>query len=159
MNNQNFTTTIEVDQTPTEVFSAVTNVRGWWSDVIEGGTAKLNDEFTYHYEDLHKCKMKLIEVIPDQKVVWLVEENYFSFTNDKSEWTGTKIIFGITKKGNKTQLTFIHDGLVPEYECYDVCSNAWGSYINESLLSLITTGEGHVSKKKEINEKALDSRN
>jgi hypothetical protein len=159
MNNQNFTTTIEVDQTPTEVFSAVTNVRGWWSDVIEGGTAKLNDEFTYHYEDLHKCKMKLIEVIPDQKVVWLVEENYFSFTNDKSEWTGTKIIFDIAKKGNKTQLTFIHDGLVPEYECYDVCSNAWGSYINESLLSLITTGEGHVSKKKEINEKALDSRN
>jgi hypothetical protein len=159
MNNQNFTTTIEVDQTPEEVFSAVTNVRGWWSDVIEGGTAKLNDEFTYHYEDLHKCKMKLIEVIPDQKVVWLVEENYFSFTNDKSEWTGTKIIFDIAKKGNKTQLTFIHDGLVPEYECYDVCSNAWGSYINESLLSLITTGEGHVSKKKEINEKALDSRN
>jgi hypothetical protein len=159
MNNQNFTTTIEVDQTPTEVFSAVTNVRGWWSDVIEGGTAKLNDEFTYHYEDLHKCKMKLIEVIPDQKVVWLVEENYFSFTNDKSEWTGTKIIFDIAREGNKTQLTFIHDGLVPEYECYDVCSNAWGSYINESLLSLITTGEGHVSKKKEINEKALDSRN
>jgi hypothetical protein len=159
MNNQNFTTTIEVDQTPEEVFSAVTNVRGWWSDAIEGGTAKINDEFRYHYEDLHKCRMKLIEVIPDKKVVWLVEENYFSFTKDKSEWTGTKIIFEIATVGSKTQLIFTHDGLVPEYECFDVCSNAWGSYINGSLLSLITTGEGHVSQKKEINEKALDARN
>ncbi|HEY0770616.1 MAG TPA: SRPBCC domain-containing protein, partial [Sphingobacteriaceae bacterium] len=64
-----FTATILVDQTPKEVFDAVTNVRGWWSEEIEGNTASLNDEFTYHYEDVHYSKMKLIEVIPNQKVV------------------------------------------------------------------------------------------
>ncbi len=91
--------------------------------------------------------MKLIEVIPHKKVVWLVVDNYFNFTEDKSEWKGTKIIFEISKKGEKSEIRFTHLGLVPEYECFDVCSNAWGSYINGSLRSLITTGTGHPNQK------------
>jgi hypothetical protein len=35
-----------------------------------------------------------------------------------------------------------YSGLVPAYECYDVCSNAWGQYITGSLRKLITTGTG-----------------
>jgi len=66
---------------------------------------------------------------------------------DKSEWIGTDIVFKISKKGNKTELQFFHEGLVPEYECYDMCSNAWGSYITSSLKNLITTGKGQPEKK------------
>jgi hypothetical protein len=142
MTTPDFTTTILVGQTPKQVFDAINNVRGWWSEEIEGSTDKLNDEFKYHYEDVHRCKMKIIEFIPNEKVVWLVLDNYFKFTKDKSEWTGTKISFEISEKDNKTQLRFIHLGLVPEYECYDVCKNAWSQYIQQSLLSLITTGKG-----------------
>lgn len=40
-------------------------------------------------------------------------------------------------------LRFTHDGLVPEYECYDACSRGWTFYIGESLCDLITTGYGH----------------
>jgi hypothetical protein len=147
MQNQNFTTTILVDQTPEKVFSAVTNPRGWWSEEIEGGTTKLNDEFNYHYKDVHISKMKLIEVIPNKKVVWLVTDNYFQFTKDKNEWKDNKIIFEITEKDNKTQLQFTQVGLVPEYECYDICQNAWDNYINNSLRSLITTGKGQPNPK------------
>ena len=141
-----------------EVFNAVNDVRGWWSDLIEGDTEKLNDEFTYHYQDIHTCKMKLVEVIPDQKVVWLVLENYFNFTKDSSEWTGTKVIFDISKQGDKTRLVFTHAGLVPEYECFDICKTAWTDYVNGSLLGLITTGTGLVSQKDEINQKTLAAR-
>ncbi|MBC7888718.1 MAG: SRPBCC domain-containing protein [Ferruginibacter sp.] len=142
MTTTDFTTTILVDQTPKQVFDAINHVRGWWSEEIEGGTDKLNDEFTYHYEDVHRCKIKLIEVIPNEKVVWLVLDNYFKFTNDKSEWIGTKIFFEISKQDNKTRIRFTHLGLVPEYECYDICKNAWTQYIQQSLFSLITTGKG-----------------
>ncbi len=142
MTAPDFTTTILVDKTPEEVFNAINNVRGWWSEEIDGNTNKLYDEFKYHYEDVHRCQMKLIEVIPDQKVVWLVLDNYFKFTQDKSEWKGTKIIFEISEKEDKTELRFTHQGLVPEYECFEICRDAWTNYIQNSLRSLITTGKG-----------------
>ena len=84
METSDFTTSILVDQTPKEVFDATTNVRGWWSKEIEGGTRKLNDEFRYHYEDVHRCHIKLIEVIQDEKVVWHVLENYLNLPGTKA---------------------------------------------------------------------------
>jgi hypothetical protein len=142
MKTSNFKTTILVNETPEEVFNAVNNVRGWWSQEIEGDTNRLNAEFIYHYKDVHISKMKIIEFIPGKRVVWLVMENYFDFTKDKLEWKGNKIIFEITRNDNKTQLQFTQEGLVPAYECYDVCQDAWSNYVKKSLYSLITTGKG-----------------
>lgn len=118
---QSYSTTFLVNQTPEQVFNAITNVRGWWSEEVEGNTSKLNDEFIYHFQDVHYSKIKLVEVIPGKKVVWHVMDNRFTFTKDTTEWTGTKMSFEITKKGKQTQLTFTHIGLVPDYECYGVC--------------------------------------
>ena len=36
---------------------------------IAVSTDKLKDGFIYHYKDAHNCNMKLIEVVPDKKVV------------------------------------------------------------------------------------------
>ena len=145
MNNQNFTTTILVDQSPAEVFKAINNARAWWSEDIEGNTDKLNEEWTYHFGDNHRSKMKTIEMIPDKKVEWLVVDNYFKFTKDSTEWTGNKITFEITKQSNKTQLVFTQIGLVPTYECYNVCRDAWIGFIQKSLQSLIITGKGKLT--------------
>jgi hypothetical protein len=68
--------------------------------------------------------------------------NDFNFIKDKTEWNGADVIFDITKKGDKTEVRFTHAGLVPAYECYDVCSNAWDQYITGSLRKLITTDKG-----------------
>ena len=149
MKTSNFTTALLVDETPEEVFNAVNNVRGWWSQEIEGDTDKLNAEFIYHYKDVHISKMKITEFVPGKRITWLVMENYFNFTNDKNEWKGNKIIFEITQKGNKTELQFTQEGLVPAYECYDVCHDAWTNYIQKSLRSLITTGKGQPNPKGE----------
>ena len=140
--DQNYTTTFTVDQTPKEVFTAINNVRSWWSEEIEGSTDKLGEEFKYHFKDLHRCTMKITELVPDKKIVWHVLDNYFSFTQDKSEWKDTQIVFEISKKGEKTEVRFTHLGLVPEYECYNACSEGWGTYINSSLKDLITIDKG-----------------
>ena len=150
MKTSDFTTSFSVEQTPKQVFKAVINVRGWWSERIDGGTEKLNDEFTYQRWEIHKCTMKLIEVIPDKKVVWLVLDNYFSFTQDETEWIGTRIEFDISEKAGKTQLKFTHWGLVPAYECYTICFDAWTSYIQGSLKNLITTGKGQPNARVEL---------
>lgn len=142
MNTTDFTTTILVDQSPQEVFNAINNVRGWWQGAIEGSSNKLNDEFSYRMKEFHFSKQEITEIIPDKKVVWLVTESQLNFIEDKTEWTGTTISFEITEQDNKTQLRFTHAGLNPEVECYGACSNGWTQLIQQSLLSLITTGKG-----------------
>ncbi|MGK6352682.1 SRPBCC family protein [Parapedobacter sp. DT-150] len=142
MENQDFKTAFTVAATPEEVFTAVNHVRGWWSENIEGDTDKLGSEFQYHYKDVHRSRMRIVEWIPNQKVVWLVLDNYFKFTKDSDEWTGTHVVFEISEKDGKTHLKFTHQGLVPAYECFKICQDAWTHYIQDSLKERILTGKG-----------------
>jgi uncharacterized protein YndB with AHSA1/START domain len=139
--NPSFTTTISVDQNPEETFAAINDVRGWWSGEIEGNTNKLGAEFTYRYKDVHRSQQKITEFVPGKRVVWQVLDSQLSFVKDQSEWTGTEIVFEISEKNGKTEVRFTHAGLVPEYECFDSCSNAWGTLVNDNLRLLIATGE------------------
>ena len=151
MSNQSYSATISVNQSPKEAFDAIRNISGWWSEEIEGSTAKVGDEFKYHYRDAHSCTMKLVELVPNHRIAWLVTDNYFNFIEDKTEWKGTKVVFDIAKKGEKTEIHFTHEGLVPEYECFTICSTAWGSYITGSLKKLIATGKGSPNPKEKAN--------
>lgn len=135
-------TSLSVAQSTENVFNAINNVRGWWSERIDGITDQIGQEFTYQRKDIHKCTMKVVELVPDKKVVWLVLDNYFSFTQDQSEWKGTRVEFEISKDGENTVLNFTHRGLVPEHECYNICFDAWTFYITESLKDLIIKGVG-----------------
>jgi plastocyanin len=147
MITKDFTTTILVDQSPTEAFDSISNVKGWWTENLDGGTHNINDEFEVRFGDVHYSKQKLTEVIPGEKVVWLITDSKLTFVKDQTEWTGTKIIFDITRKGEQTEVRFTQEGLVPAFECYGGCSNAWTDYIQSSLYSLITTGKGKPSLK------------
>jgi len=143
MTDQNYTTSFIVDQTPSEVFAAINNTRTWWTGEpgIEGSTNKLGDVFTYRYRDVHRSTHKIIELVKDKKIVWHTVEAQLNFVPNQSEWTGTDVVFEITKQGDQTEVRFTHVGLVPAIQCYGDCSGAWGFYINESLRSLITSGQ------------------
>ncbi len=147
MNNTDFTTTILVDKSPKEAFDSISHVRGWWSEEIEGNTDQLNAEFKYHFKDVHICKMKITELVPGKKIVWKVLYNYFNFIQDQSEWINTRVIFEISEENDKTKIVFTHEGLVPAYECYQICFDAWTNYIQRSLRNLIETGKGEPNPK------------
>jgi hypothetical protein len=142
MTSKNYTTTITVDKDSFSAFNSIKNFREWWSEEIDGNTDKLGETFFYHYKDVHLCKIKLIEMVADKKLVYQVIDNEFNFTKDKTEWIKTKLIFDLSSEGNKTKIVFTHEGLVPEYECYNVCNDAWTSYIQGSLKNFIETGKG-----------------
>lgn len=132
----------EVSQLPEQVFNAINNVSQWWTENLTGQTHALNDEFEVRFGDIHYSKHRLTELIPNQRVVWLTTDANLTFLDNPAEWVGSRIIFDITKHGNKTQVRFTHEGLEPEWECYDACSVAWGQYMRNSLLGLITLGKG-----------------
>jgi hypothetical protein len=149
MDTKNFSTTFLVDQGPHEVYKAINDPRAWWGKGIEGNTRETGDEFVYRHKEFHYSKQKLVEMIPDKKVVWLVTDSALSFVAHQDEWTGTQISFDISQKGKKTQVVFTHHGLTPRLECFKDCSGngGWGHYIGKSLLALITTGKGQPDPK------------
>jgi uncharacterized protein YndB with AHSA1/START domain len=159
---ENYTTSFTVDQTPAEVFKAVTNPRLWWGAAIKGDTETEGAEFTFEVPGTHYTKQKLIEVIPNQRVVWLVTECDLTFLKQRDEWKGTKIVFDIARVGDKTKLTFTHIGLRPDVECYNFCVPGWEQYAEGSLRQLIETGKGAPFKEveeklKQLNDDLKDS--
>ena len=122
MKNQSYNTSIEVPLPPKAVFAHINDVPKWWikevagaSTEFEGKSSNLNDEFILRHGDNHYSKHKLIEVIPNKKIVWLVTESTLHWLQkDKHEWKNTKMIFEIARKGDKTILHFTHQGLFPE---------------------------------------------
>ncbi len=142
MKDQHFAADFLVDQTPEKVFNAITNVHNWWSEDFEGSSQKLNDEFGVRFGDVHHSTQKIVEIVSGEKVVWQVMGSHLNFIKEKSEWTGTRISFEISKQGSKTRVRFTHIGLVPAIECFNDCSGGWNYYLMQSLLPLITTGKG-----------------
>lgn len=145
-----YTASFTVDESPRDVFTAINRPRDWWSVIIEGETDRLGAVFYHHYQDLHRCTLKVTELVPGKRVVWHVLHNHFNFIKDNAEWNGTDIVFDIARTGDRTTLTFTHVGLVRAYECYGVCADSWDRYITSSLRALVTTGTGQPNPHEEV---------
>jgi hypothetical protein len=136
MANRDFTYSFESAKKPEEVFELLLDVPQWWSgfydEKIDGKSEKVNDEFSFLAGGgMHYTEHKMVELIPNKKVVWLVTNSKLSFLQDPAEWTGTQFGFTLAPDKGKTRVTFTHEGLFPEVACYDQCSNAWIQYMGQ----------------------------
>ena len=141
MERNGFTTSFTVEKTPEEVYAAINDVRGWWSGEVAGDTDRLGAEFTYTVAGVHRSVQRIAELVPGQRVVWQVTDASLEFARNKREWVGTAIVFEIVRAGTRTEVRFSHNGLVPDFECFDACSNAWGLLVGKNLRNRILSGE------------------
>ena len=141
MKKQDYTASITVNATAHEAFKNINSVRNWWTEDWEGNAKKMNDEFTVHFGETF-ITLKVVELVPDKKIVWQVTDCYKHWLKDKKEWKGTTISWEIVAGKNETEINFTHLGLVPGIECYKGCAGAWDFYIKESLYKLITEQKG-----------------
>ncbi len=159
MEKHDITVRIEVAKSREEVFSCITQVAKWWSTDFEGESSRLHDVFTIHHPGQHFSGQQLIDVAPNSKITWLVTDSMLDWlTEDKHEWTDTKMIFALTAEGQKTILEFIHEGLTPEKECFAMCEVGWNMIIKNWLFHFITHGEPspEMAKAAEIRNRILD---
>ena len=146
MTDQSYRTTVAVQATPQQAYEAINDVRGWWSQDVDGRTDTVGAEFAYRGnqdgENLHRAQIRVTELVPGHRVVWDVLDNWMRFVDDQAEWKGTRIVFEIAPTAEGAKIRFTHLGLVPSYECFDVCFDAWTFFLQSSLRGLIDTGRG-----------------
>lgn len=131
-----YTYRFSTQKSPGEIFQLLLDIDQWWSGLYEesimGKSQNLGDEFSFSAGGgMHVTKQKLVELIPNKKIVWQVTESNLTFLDNPFEWENSKLSFDITEQKNETHVLFTHVGLEPQIECYTNCSTAWSQYFSK----------------------------
>jgi len=138
---QDFSLGLTVKASTKETMERISQVNLWWAKNFKGQASKLNDEFSVYFGDTY-VNFRISEVIPDEKIIWLVTDCNLHWIKDKKEWKDTEVIWSLSEKSGKTQIDFVHKGVTPESECYESCKPGWTHHLKDSLVKLIENGKG-----------------
>jgi len=137
-----FTCSISSKISAGEAIKMISNVPGWWGVTFSGSAEKQNDQFVIKMGGDSFFDLTVTELIPGKRIVWLITDCNMPWYSDKKEWAYTKLIFDLTEHDGVTTLSFKHEGLTPDVECYKDCEPGWTHWIKTSLFSYFTTGKG-----------------
>lgn len=127
------------------VFKAITErIDEWWGAIDRQPSAK-GVEFKVSFGEAF-WRFKVIDFQPESRVSWeCITSNqvHAGLMGIKEEWLGTRLHWELSEQTDATtNLSFRHEGLVPDFNCYEVCSDAWGFFIGTSLKELVEQGAG-----------------
>lgn len=129
---------VQFSRPPDVVFDALTTVTGlagWWSPVTGSGAAGGELRLTHQHVDPLVIRVDTAD--RPRSVAWTVLAYPLN-----PEWVGTHITLMLSPgQVGGTTLEFRHQGLTPQLECYDHCSQGW-DYFLPSLRDYIETGTG-----------------
>jgi len=145
MEKQDYNCVINANVSAREAFDAISNVSKWWTENLEGASQKAGDIFIVTFGETF-VTFKVTEAKPGKKMVWQVLDCYLHWLNNKTEWTGTQMVFDITAETNSTRIEVTHVGLAPEVECYESCVKGWDFYLKKSVFKLLTEKKGMPEK-------------
>jgi uncharacterized protein YndB with AHSA1/START domain len=148
MLKRSYSNQISINVKPELVFKAITKeIDKWWTE-LSNKINKVGDQLIVHFEDSTFWKIDVIEFIPNSSIEWYVESANHNLENlsRKDEWEMTRIKWEINENENGSTLTLIHDGLIPNLECYNICKAGWNYFLG-SLKDYLESGKGRPYKK------------
>ncbi|AYB35776.1 SRPBCC domain-containing protein [Chryseolinea soli] len=144
--SHDFKARIAAKISPDEAIKKISDIPAWWDVSFSGSAENQNDTFIVKMGGDSFFDFTVTELIPGKRVVWLVTDCHMPWYSDKKEWANTKLIFDLAENNGITHLTFTHEGLTPEVECFKDCEPGWTHWIKTSLFSYFTTGKGNFNR-------------
>ncbi|AYN05931.1 SRPBCC domain-containing protein [Flavobacterium sp. 140616W15] len=128
----------------TAVYKALTTQGGlsaiWTEELIVKPELGFINEFNFGDND--NTKMKVIELVQNQRVLW-------ECLDSGPEWVGTKISFDLTEKNGITSIVLKHFDWRELTEFYQWCNYNWAMFLL-SLKSYCEDGEGTPYQKRKF---------
>jgi hypothetical protein len=128
-----------------EAFKKIMNVVNWWTSSFIGSAEREGDEFKVTFGDT-RVYFRVLEVVPNTKMLWQVTNCNLHWLNNKKEWKDTQVLWEVSEEKDGVKITMMHLGLVPAMGCFDNCREGWNEYIGTSLPQYIAAGKGAISE-------------
>ena len=141
-----YATSLRIECSPQSAFQALAEDLGnWWGEMDRPVKAE-QDIFTVSWgAPWYRFQVQVYS--PPRQLVWeCVDANQIigDMKGVQKEWVGTKLHWKIEQVGTNTiNLSLTHEGLVPEFVCYDFCSTTWERFIHQHLKPYL---EGTIQK-------------
>lgn len=142
MEQNNFSSGFTVNLSASEALKKICNVPDWWGVSFTGSAKHQGDTFVIKMGGDSFFNCTVTELVPEQRIAWLVTDCNMPWYTDKKEWAGTQMIFDLNEHAGSTEISFTHEGLTPDVECYVDCAPGWTHWIKTSLASYLSTGKG-----------------
>ena len=139
-NDLSYSRTVEITASAPEIFQALTkDLQGWWGS-MDHPVSKVGDAFRVSWGEPW-YRFQVIRYEYPSFLSWeCTDANQIIEGLDgvQKEWVGTQLHWQIESIGPKScRVKFIHQGLVPEFTCFDFCSTAWDHFFGERLKSYL----------------------
>ena len=141
-----YTREIVVSNTPSAAYLALTSEFDKWWTASSSPVNAVGDTVTFRF-DTTDWTMRATKLVHEKSVeLECVEAHHVHEglpASIRKEWEGTKLKWNIQQQGNKTKISFVHEGLVPSLDCYEICEMGWDHFFVNSLKNYLDRGEGN----------------
>lgn len=122
------------------IFNALTRDLGdWWGAMDRPVTGK-GDVFKVSWGEPW-YRFRVIRLKFPSRLSWeCIDANQIieGLEGVQKEWVGTRLHWEIeTIDSHTCRVTFTHQGLVPEFICYEFCAAAWDHFFGERLKTYL----------------------
>ena len=139
MTDQNDPTSLSAARAPADVVAPIADPDSPW----EGEATRPRDQLggaTDRDQDGHFSR-RVTARIQGGEAIWSVVEVGPTCTEPPDPWLGASIVFEVTKSDGDTQARFAHQGVAPEIQCHESCSDTGTIFVRDCLHQVIATPE------------------